>query len=176
MAGKKMEQKEVLYSVKEGIGRIVINRPEKKNALNMRTRQRLVEIMDEAARDENIQVVVITAQEEAFISGADLNEMKDLTALQMLRYIETYGQKLYNKFEQLPVPTIALVKGYCLGGGCELAIACDIRIASPDATFGLPELKHGVIPGGGTQRLGGSSASDGQRDHSDRQTRRCDRG
>jgi enoyl-CoA hydratase len=151
-----MKQKEVLYSVKEGIARIVINRPEKKNALNIRTRQTLVEIMDEVARDGNIQIVVITGSgEEAFISGADLNEMKDLTALQMLRYIDTYGQKLYNKFDQLPIPTIALVKGYCLGGGCELAIACDIRIASPDATFALPELKHGVIPGGGgTQRLG----------------------
>lgn len=151
-----MERKEVLYSVDEGIGRIVINRPEKKNALNIRARKRLIEILDEVARDETVQILVITGSgEEAFISGGDLSELKDFTAVEMFKYIETYGQRLYRKFEKLPVPTIALVKGYCLGGGCELAMACDLRIATPGAKFGLPELRYGIIPGGGgTQRLG----------------------
>lgn len=151
-----MERKEVLYSVDEGIGRIVINRPEKKNTLNIRARKRLIEILDEVARDETVQILVITGSgEEAFISGGDLSELKDFTAVEMFKYIETYGQRLYRKFEKLPVPTIALVKGYCLGGGCELAMACDLRIATPGAKFGLPELRYGIIPGGGgTQRLG----------------------
>lgn len=151
-----MERKEVLCSVDEGIGRIVINRPEKKNTLNIRARKRLIEILDEVARDETVQILVITGSgEEAFISGGDLSELKDFTAVEMFKYIETYGQRLYRKFEKLPVPTIALVKGYCLGGGCELAMACDLRIATPGAKFGLPELRYGIIPGGGgTQRLG----------------------
>jgi enoyl-CoA hydratase len=163
--GEKMEQKEVLYSVKEGIGRIVINRPEKKNALNMRTRQRLVEIMDEAARDENTQVVVITGSgEEAFISGADLNEMKDLTALQMLRYIETYGQKLYNNLNS--IPTIALAKG---------TVWVEMQLRWPVTSHRISDLfisqtKHGVIPGGEGTETREARRPDGQKRYSHRQT------
>ncbi len=150
-----METKEVLFSLQDGIARIVINRPEKRNALNIKTRQRLLEVLDAVRNDPKVRVVTVTgAGEEAFISGGDLNELKDLNALQILNYLENYSQKLYTAFERLPVPTIAVIKGYCLGGGCELAMGCDFRIATPQAKIGLPELKHGVIPGGGgTQRL-----------------------
>lgn len=143
-----MESKNVIFAVKNGIARIVVNRPEKKNALNIAVRKRLIEILETVKEDEAIRVLIITgAGEEAFIAGGDLNELKDFNAIQVLKYLDTYSQKLYTKFEQLPVPTIALIKGYCLGGGCELAMACDIRIASPGAKLGLPELRHGVIPG-----------------------------
>lgn len=150
-----MESKNVIFAVKDGIARIVVNRPEKRNALNIAVRRRLIEILETVKEDEAIRVLIITgAGEEAFIAGGDLNELKDFNAIQILKYLDTYSQKLYTEFEQLPIPTIALIKGYCLGGGCELAMACDIRVASPDARLGLPELRHGVIPGGGgTQRL-----------------------
>jgi enoyl-CoA hydratase len=150
-----METKEVLFSLQDGIARIVVNRPEKRNALNIKTRQRLLEVLDAVRNDPKVRVVTVTgAGEEAFISGGDLNELKDLNALQILNYLENYSQKLYTAFERLPIPTLAVIKGYCLGGGCELAMACDLRIATPRARLGLPELKHGVIPaGGGTQRL-----------------------
>ena len=150
-----MESKNVIFAAKNGVGRIIINRPDKRNALSLAIRKRLKEVLRAVNEDEAIRVLIITgAGEEAFVAGADLNELKDFNALQMLEYLETYGQKLYTEFERLPIPTIALIKGYCLGGGCELAMACDIRIASPNAKFGLPELRYGVIPGGGgTQRL-----------------------
>jgi enoyl-CoA hydratase len=150
-----MSPENVLFTHQEGIGRIVINRPEKRNALNLRIRKQIAKILERIKQDETIRVLVITSGgQKAFISGADLNEMKELTAIQMLTYIETYGQKLYTEFERLPYPIIAMVKGYCLGGGCELAMACDLRIATPNAKLGLPELRYGVIPGGGgTQRL-----------------------
>jgi enoyl-CoA hydratase len=150
-----MESKDVIFTTKNGIGWVVINRPGKRNALNLTIRKRLIETLETIKSDETIRVLVITgAGEEAFIAGGDLNEFKDWNGIQMLKYIETYGQKLYTEFERLPIPTIAMINGYCLGGGCELAMACDIRIASPGAKFGLPELRHGVIPGGGgTQRL-----------------------
>jgi enoyl-CoA hydratase len=150
-----MQSKEVLFTVKDGIGKIVINRPAKRNALSISVRKSLIKILEDVRRDEGVRILLVTgAGEEAFISGADLNELKEFSAVQMLKYIETYGQGLYNRFERLPIPTIALVKGYCLGGGCELAMACDLRIAAPEARLGLPELRYGVIPGGGgTQRL-----------------------
>ncbi len=150
-----MEKKDVIFTGKDGIVRIVINRPEKRNALNLSVRKKLKEILEQVKQDETIKVLVITgAGQEAFIAGGDLNELKDFNAIQMLKYLDTYGQKLYTEFERLPIPTIALIKGYCLGGGCELAMACDIRIATPNARFGVPEVKYGVIPGGGgTQRL-----------------------
>lgn len=150
-----MESKDVIFTVKDGIATIVVNRPEKRNALNLAVRRKLIEILEAVKKDETVRVLIITgAGEKAFIAGADLKELKDWNAIQMLKYIDTYGQKLYTEFERLPIPTIAMINGYCLGGGCELAMACDIRIASPGAKFGLPELRHGVIPGGGgTQRL-----------------------
>ncbi len=150
-----METKDVLFTAKDGIARITVNRPEKRNAINIAARKKLLEILERVREDEAIRVLIITgAGEEAFIAGGDLNELKDLNAIQVLKYLESYSQKLYTEFERLPIPTIALINGYCLGGGCELAMACDIRIAVPRAKLGLPELRHGVIPGGGgTQRL-----------------------
>jgi enoyl-CoA hydratase len=150
-----MKTKEVLFAAQDGIARIVINRPKKRNALNIETRRKLLEVLEAVRKDGDVRVLTVTgAGEEAFISGGDLSELKDLNAIQILNYLENYSQKLYTAFERLPIPTIAIIKGYCLGGGCELAMACDLRIATPQAKLGLPELKHGVIPGGGgTQRL-----------------------
>jgi enoyl-CoA hydratase len=150
-----MESNEVLFTREDGIARIVVNRPEKRNALNIATRIRLLEVLETVREDTTLRVLTITgAGEESFISGGDLNELKDLNSIEVLRYLEGYSQKLYTAFERLPIPTVAIIKGYCLGGGCELALACDLRIAMVNAKLGLPELKHGVIPGGGgTQRL-----------------------
>lgn len=150
-----MESKEVLFTVRNRVARIVVNRPEKRNALNQETRRKLLDVLETVKEDGTVRVLTITgAGEEAFIAGGDLNELKDLNAIQILSYLESYSQKLYTAFERLPVPTVAVIKGYCLGGGCELAMGCDFRIATPQAKLGLPELKHGVIPGGGgTQRL-----------------------
>lgn len=149
---------ENLIFIKEnGVGTIIINRPEKRNALNRKTRQEIRQVLNEIDRDQDIRVMVITgAGDKAFISGADIQDFKDLydTPLKMYNYVSTLGQQLFTDIEKLNIPVIAMINGYCLGGGCELALACDIRIASDQAKFGQPEILLGFIPAAGaTQRL-----------------------
>jgi enoyl-CoA hydratase len=135
-----------------GIGTIRLDRP-KVNALN---RQVVLEIDDavEAARsNDDVRAVVVWGGERVFAAGADIKEMVELDAVAMFRYIGVF-QEVFTRLEQLPKPTIAAINGYALGGGCELALACDLRIAAEDAQLGQPEILLGVIPGaGGTQRL-----------------------
>jgi enoyl-CoA hydratase len=147
--------KNVLFEMAEGIATIVINRPEKRNALNRETRLELIEIMEEIKRDPKIRVLILTgAGDKAFISGSDINELKEMTPLEMYNFVTTLAQKLYTDLGNLDIPVIAMINGLCLGGGCELAVACDIRIAADAAKFGQPEVLLGIIPGGGaTQRL-----------------------
>ncbi len=132
---------------------ITINRPEKRNALNIKTREEGAAALDELHDDQEIGVVVFTgAGDKAFIAGADIAEFANRTALTQ-RDIMT-ARSLFTAVDSFPKPVIAMVNGYCLGGGCELALACDLRIASETASFGQPEINLGIIPGGGgTQRL-----------------------
>jgi enoyl-CoA hydratase len=132
---------------------ITINRPDKRNALNIKTREEGAAILEELATDESVGVVVFTgAGDKAFIAGADISEFAGRTAT-MQRDVMT-SSSLFTAIDSFPKPVIAMINGYCLGGGCELAMACDIRIASETASFGQPEINLGIIPGGGgTQRL-----------------------
>ncbi len=132
---------------------ITINRPEKRNALNIQTRQEGAAALDELREDESIGVVVFTgAGDKAFIAGADIAEFAGRTAITQRDVM--LGRSLFTAIDAFPKPVIAMVNGYCLGGGCELALACDLRIASETASFGQPEINLGIIPGGGgTQRL-----------------------
>jgi enoyl-CoA hydratase len=143
----------ILVDRRDRVAIITINRPEKRNALNIQTRAEGAAILDELHDDDAIRVVVFTgAGDKAFIAGADIAEFAGRTALQQRAIMLERG--LFNAIDTFPKPVIAMVNGYCLGGGCELALACDIRIASENASFGQPEINLGIIPGGGgTQRL-----------------------
>ena len=143
----------LLVERRERVAIITINRPEKRNALNIQTRQEGAAAFEELREDDSVRVVVITgAGEKAFVAGADIAEFEGRTAVTQ-RDVMT-GRSLFTAVDTFPKPVIAMVNGYCLGGGCELALACDLRIASDKASFGQPEINLGIIPGGGgTQRL-----------------------
>jgi enoyl-CoA hydratase len=132
---------------------ITINRPQKLNALNIQTRAEGAAALEELREDESVRVVVITgAGEKAFVAGADISEFEGRTAVSQ-RDVMT-GRSLFTAVDTFPKPVIAMINGFCLGGGCELALSCDIRVASESARFGQPEINLGIIPGGGgTQRL-----------------------
>ena len=132
---------------------ITINRPEKRNALNIQTRADGAAALDELSADDSVRVVVFTgAGDKAFVAGADIAEFANRTAITQREVMLDRG--LFNSIDTMPKPVIAMINGYCLGGGCELALACDIRVASERAAFGQPEINLGIIPGGGgTQRL-----------------------
>jgi enoyl-CoA hydratase len=138
----------------DGISTVMINRPKALNALNAATVYELDQAFDELAANPAVKVVIITGSgEKAFVAGADILEMKDKTAIEGRQWGQL-AQAVFRKIENLPKPVIAAVNGYALGGGCELAMACDIRIASEKAKFGQPEVSLGIPPGfGGTQRL-----------------------
>jgi enoyl-CoA hydratase len=149
-----MQREHLLLEVSEGIATITINRP---NAMNAMTRTILEELQDavlEIARRPEIRVAIITgAGSKAFVAGADIAAMKDMTSPQG-RELAQLAHRIYATIESSHKPYIAAVNGYALGGGCELALACDIRIASDNARFGQPEINIGVLPGfGGSQRL-----------------------
>lgn len=137
-----------------GILKLTINRPEKMNALNIKTVQELREAFQIIYDDKNIRGVIITgAGEKAFVAGADIKEIAALNELNGRKFAEN-GQEVFSLIESCPKPVIAAVDGYALGGGCELAMACHIRIATEQSHFGQPEVNLGIIPGyGGTQRL-----------------------
>ena len=132
---------------------ITVNRPDKMNALNIQTRQEGAAALDELRDDAEVRVVVITgAGPKAFIAGADISEFAGRTAVTQREVM--LGRSLFTAVDGFPKPVIAMVNGYCFGGGCELAMACDLRVASDTASFGQPEINLGIIPGGGgTQRL-----------------------
>jgi enoyl-CoA hydratase len=143
----------LLVERRDRVALITINRPEKRNALNIQTRQEGAAVLEKLREDESVGVVVFTgAGDKAFIAGADIAEFAGRTALTQ-RDVMT-GRSLFTAIDTFPKPVIAMINGYCLGGGCELALACDIRISSETASFGQPEINLGIIPGGGgTQRL-----------------------
>ncbi len=135
------------------IALLTVNRPDKMNALNGEVRCALVGALADLRDDDEVRVIVLTgAGDRAFIAGADIKEFEGATPVQQLRAM--VRGNIYSAMEDFPKPIIAMIHGYCLGGGCELAMACDIRIASDRARLGQPEINLGIIPGGGgTQRL-----------------------
>ena len=142
----------LLVQIEQGIMWLTINRPEQRNALNQETLQEIERAFNWAEGTDEVKVIIIKgAGEKSFAAGADIKQLHDR---KMLEALIPGMQGLYKKIEQSGKVTIAAVQGYALGGGCELALACDIRVASKKAKFGLPELNLGIIPGaGGTQRL-----------------------
>ncbi|MBI4190603.1 MAG: enoyl-CoA hydratase/isomerase family protein [Betaproteobacteria bacterium] len=135
----------------DGVALVRINRPDARNALNLEVRKSLVKALADAADANNIRAIVLTGNEKSFAAGADIKEMAGAGAIEhMLRGTD----KLWRLISSCPKPVIAAVSGFALGGGCELAMTCDIIIAGESARFGQPEVKIGIIPGGGgTQRL-----------------------
>lgn len=150
-----MDFKHIIFTKDQGIARITINRPEVRNALNIPARQEIRSAIDDIKGDKTLRVAVITgAGDKAFIAGADISFWKNASPFDVDNLTGTLGQQLYLDIESLDIPVIAQINGYCLGGGCEIAMSCDIRIASENARFGQPEINIGIIPGGGgTQRL-----------------------
>jgi enoyl-CoA hydratase len=141
------------YAVDGRIATITVNRPDKLNALNDRVIAELGEAIDAARADGSIGGIILTGAGRAFIAGADIAELEQ-HGEEGMKQLALRGQAVFNRFEGSPKPTIAAVNGFALGGGCELAMACHIRIASEAAKFGQPEVKLGLTPGyGGTQRL-----------------------
>jgi len=130
-----------------------INRPDKLNALNSQVHEEGVSALDELRNDDEVRVLVITgAGEKSFIAGADISEFADRTPVTQRNTF--HGRTLFNVIDSFPKPVIAMVNGFCLGGGNELALACDLRVCSPNAKFSQPEINLGLMPGGGgTQRL-----------------------
>lgn len=149
-----MDYKNLLVDVNQNIGLITINRPDKLNALNNDTLVELKTALEKLRSDENIYVVIITGNgEKAFVAGADISEINKLNMLDGKSFAE-FGQSVFSLIEKFEKPVIAAVNGFALGGGCELALSCHIRLASENAKFGQPEVNLGIIPGyGGTQRL-----------------------
>ncbi|NLU45189.1 MAG: crotonase [Acholeplasmataceae bacterium] len=148
------EYKNLLVQMEQGITVVTINRPKSMNALNSSTLEEMKQLFAILAKDEATKIVIITGGgESAFVAGADIVEMQKLNPMESRKF-SILGQTVFNTIENLPQIVIAAVNGYALGGGCELAMACDIRIASTKAVFGQPEVSLGIIPGfGGTQRL-----------------------
>lgn len=149
-----MEFKNLLYKTSDNIATITINRPDKLNALNHDTLLELNLVIEEIKTDKSVSAVIVTgAGEKAFVAGADIQELSELNSESGTEFSQ-FGQAIFDKIENLDKPVIAAVNGFALGGGCELALACHIRLASDNARFGQPEVNLGVIPGyGGTQRL-----------------------
>ncbi|MEE3215105.1 MAG: enoyl-CoA hydratase-related protein, partial [Pseudomonadota bacterium] len=137
-----------------GVVRLTINRPKALNALNSGVIQALEDVLDQLEGREGLRAVLMTgAGEKSFVAGADITEMREMSP-QQARDFAAQALKTVKRLETLPVPVVALVNGFCLGGGCELALACDWTVASDNAVFGQPEVLLGVIPGfGGSQRL-----------------------
>ncbi|MCR9084674.1 MAG: enoyl-CoA hydratase-related protein, partial [Cyclobacteriaceae bacterium] len=146
--------KNILAETKDGILYLTINREDKMNALNFATLEELREVFDTVLEDKSIKAVILTgAGEKAFVAGADISEIAELNEVNARKFAEN-GQEIFSVIENCEKPVIAVTNGFTLGGGCELAMACHMRIASANARFGQPEVNLGIIPGyGGTQRL-----------------------
>jgi enoyl-CoA hydratase len=149
-----MTYESILFQFDQGIATITFNRPKALNALNQALLAELSRALDHIAADENIRVLILTgAGEKAFVAGADITELATYTALQAKSFSRA-GHAIIAKLQELPIAVIAAVNGFALGGGSEIALACDFIYAADNARFGLPEINLGLIPGfGGTQRL-----------------------
>ena len=143
----------ITYDANENVGIITINRPEALNALNSSVLKELDEILNNVDLNEIRALIVTGSGEKSFVAGADISEMSSLSKKEGEEFGK-YGNDVFRKIETFPIPVIAAINGFALGGGCELAMSCDIRICSENAVFGQPEVGLGITPGfGGTQRL-----------------------
>ena len=141
------------YKQESNIGILTISRPEARNALNSLFFKELNQFLDSLVSFKDLKVLLITGEGKAFVAGADIAEMQSMNVKEGYDFSKK-GQKTFSRLADLDIPVIAVVNGYALGGGCELAMACDIRIACTEAKFGMPEVGLGLIPGyGGTQML-----------------------
>jgi enoyl-CoA hydratase len=148
-----MPYQHLSVSVQDRIATLTVNRPDKLNALNATLIGELGAAIDEMQGRDDVGGIILTGAGRAFVAGADIAELAGISALEGKR-LARRGQEIFRRFEISPKPTVAAVNGFALGGGCELAMACQIRIAAEPAKFGQPEVKLGLIPGyGGTQRL-----------------------
>jgi enoyl-CoA hydratase len=149
-----MEFKNIVVEIKEKVGIVKVNRPEALNALNTETLHELSKAMhDLSFENESVRVIILTGEGKAFVAGADIAEMRDMSAMEARKFSEL-GQRVFHFIATQEKPVIGAINGFALGGGCELALSCDIRIASDKAKLGQPEVNLGVIPGfAGTQRL-----------------------
>lgn len=149
-----MNYQNVLVEIKEKTALVKINRPDKLNALNAVTMDELKNVFTELIANEDVYVIILTGSgEKAFVAGADISELNKLNMISGKEFSEK-GQEIFSMVENSTKPVIAAVNGFALGGGCEIALACHIRLASENAKFGQPEVNLGIIPGyGGTQRL-----------------------
>jgi enoyl-CoA hydratase len=148
-----MEFENLLFEQRGKFAVVTMNRPKAMNALNDATLGELNKVLDEIGQNAGIKGVIITGSGKAFVAGADISQMVDYNPYQQRQY-NKFAQGTFNRIELMDKPFIAAVNGYALGGGCELSMACDIRIASDKAVFGQPEINLGVIPSfGGSQRL-----------------------
>jgi enoyl-CoA hydratase len=149
-----MAYRNIALTVDDGVATIAFDRPKALNALNTELLSEFDQALDVVDGDENLRVLILTgAGEKAFVAGADITELATMDALQAQRFAQT-GHDIIGRLQRLSIPVIAAVNGYALGGGSEIALACDFVYAADHATFGLPEINLGLIPGfGGTQRL-----------------------
>jgi enoyl-CoA hydratase len=148
-----MDTKYTVIEIQDNIAIVKINRPGALNALNQDVLKELEEVFYQLRDDDKIKVVIITGEGKAFVAGADIAQMKEMSGIQA-REFSKLGQEVFALIESIEKPVIAAINGFALGGGSELAMACDIRIASDKAKIGQPEVNLGIIPGfGGTQRL-----------------------
>ena len=149
-----MGYRNLIVETSERIATVVINRPKALNALNRDTMRELFAALQDIAQRDDVGAVLLTgAGEKAFVAGADIIEMRDITPIQAYDFA-LFGQSVLEFIERMPQPVIGVINGYALGGGCELAMACDILVVSDQARFAQPEVNLGIIPGwGGTQRL-----------------------
>jgi enoyl-CoA hydratase len=149
-----MPYENLLYETNDHLARITFNRPKVLNALNRQTVEELGDCLNRVRDDSNARALILTgAGEKAFVAGADINELAQRTPVDGKDF-SLFGQEIFHRLETLGKPSIAAINGFALGGGCELALACSIRIASRNARLGQPEVKLGILPGyGGSQRL-----------------------
>lgn len=141
------------FEVRNQAGIITISRPQALNALNSAFFTEMDHLLEDISKRTDVKVLIITGEGKAFVAGADIAEMSEMNETEGIAFSKK-GQQTFNNIEKLPMPVIAAVNGFALGGGCELSMACDIRIASTFAKFGQPEVGLGLIPGyAGTQRL-----------------------
>jgi enoyl-CoA hydratase len=143
----------VKIEINQGIAILTVNRPDAMNSLNNEVLNDLFDAFTQVAKDESVMAIILTGEGKAFVAGADIAAMHTMNP-DMARELSSNGHRVMNLIESTPKPVIAAVNGFALGGGCELALACDIRVASERAKFGQPEVNLGIIPGfGGTLRL-----------------------
>ncbi len=149
-----MAYENLLFEIKDQIAYITFNRPKVLNALNRKTVEELGDALNRAREDSSVRVLILTgAGEKSFVAGADINELAQRTPVDGKDF-SLFGQEIFHRLETMGKPSIAAINGFALGGGCELALSCSMRIASKNARLGQPEVKLGIIPGyGGSQRL-----------------------